>query len=158
MANWYCVVKDDIIIEVYHTSDGEVGVQSSTQVKDYDNIIKVPDGFEGYPGLNVNELDGKSVKPIVQRINEGYRTIPEGFEIVDEQLVKIPDDEPEVDQEVAEYNQLISNTLINMAVERLGDILDQPMTDEEYDLTILDMLKRIAEERIEEDFIRNIEE
>ena len=155
-AEWYCVVKNNIILEVYHTADGIEGVKQSTQLQ-YDEIKKMPDHFEGTSGLHLNELEGNKIKPIEQRIIEGYRSIPEGYELKNNQLVEIQKEQNILTGlELENYNKLISNTLLDMAKDRLGNDINKPMTDEERDILILNTLKQIAEEKLENDFINSI--
>lgn len=92
MIETYIVTKNDIILRVYHTTQGLEGIKKSLKfenVNDYDEIKKVTNEFEGYTGLNINEInENGKLKPLEQRIIEGYVALPKGFKIVDNKLVE----------------------------------------------------------------------
>ena len=65
-ATWFCTIKNDIIIDVFHSSQDVKNIEQSVNYE-YDEIKKMPDNFQGYSGLNIKELDGNKVKSIEQR-------------------------------------------------------------------------------------------
>ena len=87
----YIVIKNNIIIEIYHTSQGIDGIIKSLQfeqITDYDIIQQVPNDFNGTLGMNIQEFDENwNLLPEEERIIKGFIPPPKGKKIKDGKIV-----------------------------------------------------------------------
>lgn len=79
-AERWAVMKGDVIVKMYTTSQGKAGVMKSLEnqrIIDYDRVILVDRNHEGKPKRNINEYTNKGVeRPLAMRVKDGYATLP----------------------------------------------------------------------------------
>jgi len=81
-AERWLVMKGDVIVKSYTTSQGKPGVLQSLKNQrifedSYDRIILVDRNHEGKPKRNINEYTNKGVeRPLWMRVKDGYATLP----------------------------------------------------------------------------------
>lgn len=82
-------VKDNIITGVH---ESEMPITETTFVKNSDlsahDVMLVKNVAEYQRGYKLNEYTDGILRPIVDRINEGLVDIPDGYELIDNELVK----------------------------------------------------------------------
>lgn len=82
----YIVTKNNKILRVYRTTQGQDGILKSLQyekIYDYDSIEKVTNEYEGVSGMDVREIDTQGkVRPEEERIIEGLIPPPKGKKVL----------------------------------------------------------------------------
>lgn len=86
----FIVIRNDIIIGVYVTSDGIDGARKSLYDIFYDSIVEVPVDAEINQARSVKEYDEKwELRPYKDRISDGLVCVPYGYVFADGELRKM---------------------------------------------------------------------
>jgi hypothetical protein len=166
----YVVLKDHRIVKVYTTTSGLTGIKESLKnqpILSYDSIIRV----EGVPDYvqttDIREYDenGK-LRPLEDRIIDGFVPVPRGKKIVDKTLVNKTIVEKIADGDIKlEYNQkydeerdeIVYKTEMELEEEEVATMSEdeliahneQKAIDREIKL-IDEEIRRIAMERLKQ--------
>jgi len=97
-AEKYIVVKDEIIVGCYETTQGEDGIKKSIGNIPYDKIQAVNIEGDHRIKTNVNEYDKNGFfNPMSMRVKDGYVILPEGWKLDGEEIVPMTIEEKIID-------------------------------------------------------------
>jgi len=148
MIEKYIVIKDNVIIDFFETSEGIDGVKKSINYN-YDDIKKVDINSEHKRKTNVDEYEenGK-LKKLSKRVADGYVKLPDNVKLENEMVVNKTIEEKVNDGiiEISPLQKAVGNEIIMKTDEELvneGIKTQKEINDEKQ---ILDDEKLIAEE------------
>ena len=106
----YIVVNNNIIKNIVQSSEGLKEVKKMFHLSG--EIFEIDKSVPVIKGKDIRIYDNDwNIKPLQQLVDEGFETIPEGFEIKDNQFVKIPEEPEEelTEEEIKERDKFYKN-------------------------------------------------